>query len=242
MNIVDILIILFILSSALMGMRKGFTKELISYLGFFIIVILAFILKNPISMFMYEHLPFFSFSGIFKGVVTLNILVYEVIAFFIVVSILLIIFRVIMFISSVFEKLLSITIILGIPSKILGFIVGIFDGITWAFIILYIVSLPVFNIKVVEQSKFRKPILENTPILSNLVEPTVKATTEFVELKNEYTNDEKMTSNEFDLKAMDIFLEYKVISIESANKLKEKNKLNIKNIDKVLNKYKEEQK
>jgi uncharacterized membrane protein required for colicin V production len=239
-NIVDILIFLFILCSALIGMKRGFTKELICFIGFFLIVILSFIFKNYLSILMYEHLPFFKFSGLFKGITTLNILIYEVIAFFITLSLLLIIFRIIKLISSVFEKLLSLTIILGIPSKILGFIIGIIDGITWTFIILYIVSLPIFNIKEIENSKLKKVILEQTPILSNMVKDTISSTNEFIELKDEYIKDKNITNTEFDRKAIDIFLKNKIISKESVEKLVEKDKLKIDNIEEILEKYEEE--
>ena len=61
MNIIDAIAILIILSCMAMGLKKGFTKELISFLGFFVIVIAAFLLKNPISKILYENLPFFTF-------------------------------------------------------------------------------------------------------------------------------------------------------------------------------------
>ena len=61
MGIVDIIIILFILSGALIGFRRGFTSQVVSLVSSFAIVILAFILKNPVSGLLYEHLPFFKF-------------------------------------------------------------------------------------------------------------------------------------------------------------------------------------
>ena len=150
---VDLIIILVIILCGLIGLKRGFTKELVCFLGFFLVIILSFILKNPVSSFFYEHLPFFKFSGLFKGITSINILLYEVLAFLVVVSILLIILRVIIFATSVFEKLLKLTIILGLPSKILGCIIGLIEGIVWCFIILYIVSLPLFNIKQINNSK-----------------------------------------------------------------------------------------
>ena len=94
MNIIDVLIILLILFGGFVGLKRGFTKELLSFVGFVLILVIAFILKNPISSFLYENLPFFGFSGSFKGITVLNILIYEVIAFLIVFSILMIIFKV----------------------------------------------------------------------------------------------------------------------------------------------------
>ena len=140
MNIIDIGIILFILSGAIIGLKRGFTKQLVSSIGFILIVILSFILKNPVSIFFYEHLPFFKFSGIIKGVTVLNIALYEIFAFFIVFSILTIVYKFLLLATSIFEKVLKATIILGIPSKILGAILGFIQYFILAFIILYVLN------------------------------------------------------------------------------------------------------
>lgn len=235
---VDLIIILVIILCGLIGLKRGFTKELVCFLGFFLVIILSFILKNPVSSFFYEHLPFFKFSGLFKGITSINILLYEVLAFLVVVSILLIILRVIIFATSVFEKLLKLTIILGLPSKILGCIIGLIEGIVWCFIILYIVSLPLFNIKQINNSKLKDEILTKTPVLTNITKDTVKSFEEFEKLKDDYKN-KKISNNKFDLETMDVLLKYKIINIDSLEKLEKNKKINIKNINKVINKYKE---
>ena len=235
---VDLIIILVIILCGLIGLKRGFTKELVCFLGFFLVIILSFILKNPVSSFFYEHLPFFKFSGLFKGITSINILLYEVLAFLVVVSILLIILRVIIFATSVFEKLLKLTIILGLPSKILGCIIGLIEGVVWCFIILYIVSLPLFNIKQINNSKLKDEILTKTPVLTNITKDTVKSFEEFEKLKDDYKN-KKISNNKFDLETMDVLLKYKIINIDSLEKLVKNKKINIKNINKVINKYKE---
>ena len=70
------------------GYKRGLTNQLVSSLGIFAVIVLSFLLKNPVSMFLYEHLPFFKFGGIFKGITALNIILYEFVAFFLVMSIL----------------------------------------------------------------------------------------------------------------------------------------------------------
>ena len=235
---VDLIIILVIILCGLIGLKRGFTKELVCFLGFFLVIILSFILKNPVSSFFYEHLPFFKFSGLFKGITSINILLYEVLAFLVVASILLIILRVIIFATSVFEKLLKLTIILGLPSKILGCIIGLIEGVVWCFIILYIVSLPLFNIKQINNSKLKDEILTKTPVLTNITKDTVKSFEEFEKLKDDYKN-KKISNNKFDLETMDVLLKYKIINIDSLEKLVKNKKINIKNINKVINKYKE---
>lgn len=237
--ILDIILILIILSSAFLGYKRGFTKELVSFLGFFVILVLAFLLKNPLSMLMYEHLPFFKFSWLVKGATSLNIFLYELISFFIVLSLLMIIFRILLFATSVFEKLLKMTVILGIPSKILGFVIGALEGLVWSFIIVYVVNLPFFNVPFIRDSKISDSLLNNTPILTTLTKETVKACDEIDLLIDEY-NLKDQDIEEFDYKTIDVMLEYKIVKVESIEKLVEKDKLKIKDINKLLDKYKEE--
>lgn len=239
MGIIDAIIILFILLGAVIGFRRGFTKQLVSSLGFFLIVILAFYLKNPISVFLYEHLPFFKFAGVIKGVTVLNIAVYEFIAFFIVVSILTIIFKILLFATSIFEKILKFTIILGIPSKILGAIVGVIEHFVWVFIALYILNLPFLNSNLVRDSKLASGILKNTPILSGIISDSVKVVDEFVLLKEKYENTD--STNEFNKETLDLFLKYDIVKVESIDYLVEKKKIQIKGIDSILNKYRNEE-
>lgn len=239
MNIIDVLIILIIVAGGVIGFKKGFTREVVSFIGVFLVVILSFLLKNPVSAFLYEHLPFFNFGGLFKGITSLNILLYEVIALLVVMSVLIIILKVITMVTKVFEKLLKFTIILGIPSKLLGMIVGFIEGFVWVFIGLYILSLPVFNIKEMEESKYKNDVLENVPILSSLADDTVKVIAEFTELKEEY-EDTNVDSNEFNLKTLDVFLKYNVVTVESVEKLEEKGKLKIDGLEQLLEQYREE--
>lgn len=236
MNIIDVIFILVILMSGIVGFKRGVIKESVSFLGFFIVVILAFILKNPVSVFLYEHLPFFKFFGIFKGIEVLNILVYEVIAFIIVLSILTIILKVLIKLTSVIEKLLTVTIVLGIPSKILGFIVGLIEGFVWSFIILYIISLPVFNIDLVRESSVRKPVLDKTPILSKFTSDFINATKDFSKLKDEYTEN-KIDSEQFNKNSLEVFLKYGILDVKSVKILKDKNKLSFNGIDDLIVKY-----
>ena len=86
MSIVDILIIIFILVGGSAGFKNGFTKSVVKFLGIFVVLILSFILKNPISLILMKIGPFIPFGGIIKGVTVLNILLYEVISFSIVTS------------------------------------------------------------------------------------------------------------------------------------------------------------
>ena len=238
MNIVDLIIIIFILFGAVLGFKRGFTKSLVSALGFIATIVLAFLLKNPVSVMLYENLPFFKFGGVLKGVTVLNIALYEILAFIIVLAILGIVLKVLMLATSIFEKVLNATIILGIPSKILGAIVGVLEFFVIAFAALYALSLPVFNLDILNDSKLKDKILNNTPVLSAFVDNSMKVIDEFASIKDKY-NDNNSNAEEFNKEVLDLFLKYDVVKVESIDKLVEKDKIQINNIEEILMKYRE---
>ena len=241
MHILDIIIILILLFGLVSGWKRGFIRSFVSCIGFLVVVVASYFLKNPIGDFLCTHSMFFNFTGIIKGVTVLNIALYELIAFLFVMAILTIILRFVIFASATVEGVLNATIILGIPSKILGAIFGVIEYFVLLFIMLYIVNLPVFaNVSdmTTNNSKLANQILNNTPILSNVADNTLKMSEEFIVLKNKYASTNN--TNEYNLETLNLFLKYKVTTPETADKLIESKKLNITGAEKVINQYKEE--
>ena len=76
MNIVDTIILLGLFLGAVTGFVRGFFKQTVIFLGTILVVVLAFLIKNPLSTIMYQNLPFFKFGGIYAGVTSLNIILY----------------------------------------------------------------------------------------------------------------------------------------------------------------------
>lgn len=238
MKIVDIVILIIILLGAVIGFKRGFTRSLVSALGFIVIAILAYFLKNPLSILLYENLPFFKFGGNLKGVTVLNIALYELLAFVIVLAILGVALKILMVATSVFEKILKMTIILGIPSKIMGAVVGALEAFVIVFISLYALSLPIFNISIVNDSNWKDTILNKTPILSAFSKDTMQVIDEFASIKEKYKDNNK-NAEEFNKEVLDLFLKYDVVKVSSIDKLVEKGKLQINNIEEILMKYRE---
>lgn len=238
MKIVDIVILIIILLGAVIGFKRGFTRSLVSALGFIVIAILAYFLKNPLSILLYENLPFFKFGGILKGVTVLNIALYELLAFVIVLAILGVALKILMVATSVFEKILKMTIILGIPSKIMGAVVGALEAFVIVFISLYALSLPIFNISIVNDSNWKDTILNKTPILSAFSKDTMQVIDEFASIKEKYKDNNK-NAEEFNKEVLDLFLKYDVVKVSSIDKLVEKEKLQTNNIEEILMKYRE---
>lgn len=231
MNIVDILIIIFIILSGIVGAKRGVFKELVICLGTILIFYLAYMFKDPLGNFFLLRLPMFDFPNLFKGVVTLNILVYQLLSFILVLSVLLIIFNILLSITGLFEKILRITIILGIPSKILGFIVGLIEGYVITFVILFFLTQPAFSFNLFMNSRYANKIMTSSPVLTDITQNTVTLIQNIYELK-----DEKNVL-ELNKKTLDMMLDKKVVSYDTAKELHEKGKITFEGIEEVLNKY-----
>ena len=76
----------------------------------------------------------------------------------------------------------------------------------------------------IEKSICREKILNNTPILSDLADNSVKVINEFIVLKNKY-NDKTISESEFNNQAIQLFLKYDVITKESLDRLVELGKI-----------------
>lgn len=236
MNIIDVLIILFILLYGVIGFKKGFIRSVVSVLGILLVFVLSYMLKDPIAEWLSLNLPFFNFSGAFKDVTILNVIIYQLIAFIIVFSILMGIYYLVLRLSSIIETILKYTIVLGIPSKILGFIFGLIEGVIVVSIALLVLNLPVFNLDFVRESKLRPVILENVPITGTMINKTSKAISEISDLAKDFTSDS--TKDEFNRRSLDILLKYKVIKVDYAEKLVNSGKLKISNANSIINNYK----
>ncbi len=240
MNILDIGIIIFIIFGGILGLKRGFTRELVEAIGFIVVIVLAYFLKNPLSVLMYEYLPFFNF-GLLKNVEIFNILIYEGIAFIICILVLSALLKVVLLATSVFEKILNTTIILGIPSKIAGAIIGLLHHFIVAFAILYVLAIFCFDVDFVNESELKNKILNNTPLLSNIADKGMNIINEFLVLKDQYT-DSSISEDEFNYQAIELFLKYDIITPESLERLIEKGKISeFDNYSDLINTYKEDQ-
>lgn len=235
MNIVDVVIILMILMYGVIGLKRGVFKETAIVVGTIAVIILAFYFKDPLASWLSLNLPFFNFGGTFAGLTSLNIVMYQLIAFLLIAGILTAILNVVISITGVFEKFLKLTIILGIPSKILGFIVGLVNGFIIVYIVLFFISQPAFNIEIVNQSKMTSPILKSTPGLSNIMKDFNLAFSDIYKLSESLSSNPD--KNEFNKQTIEVLLKYKIVKANHVIKLLEKGKLKVVGIDQILNNY-----
>ena len=214
--LIDILIILFILVGGFIGAKRGFTKEIVTVVGLVLVFILSFIFKDMLANIMLKYLPFFKFNGL----TTLNILLYESLSLVILIAIFTSILNIIINLTSVFEKLLDITIILGFASKVAGFVLGCLEYIAISFIILTFASVKV-NVK---DSNVSNYILNHTPLLSNVCSNTIDTVNDINELREKY-KDQDGKNAELNLEIMNLMIKNNLVSEEKVAELINDNKL-----------------
>ena len=173
-----------------------------------------------------ENLPFFSFGGFIKGIDAINILLYEIIAFLIIFAALYFILRAVLVVTGLIEKILKATVILSIPSKILGIFVGILESYVYIFIVLVILTLPIFNIPFVRESRMVNFMLDETPILSSLSSEMIDI---YDNVYNIVINRKDKNNEEINTEITKLMIDKKVLTKESARKLVDRNKLHINN-------------
>lgn len=224
-NVVDIIVIILLIIGFLKGFKRGVVKQTVMTVGSILVIVLAFTLKNPLSKVLYTKLPFFT-TGILKNYSILNIFLYELISFLILLTIFSLIYAIIVKISGLVEKLLRGTVILALPSKILGGILGVVETYLACFIILLIITLPIFTIsnsKVIRESKTKDIILSKTLVVSKL---SKGITTSVNEINDLLKDKKKLGTEEFNCKALKVFIKNNIVTKDSAEYLKKKNKIN----------------
>ena len=235
LNIVDILILILLLIYTVKGFKNGAIKELVTFVGGLAVIVIAYMLKNPISIFMYENMPFMNFGGILSGISVLNIIVYELLAFLLVAGLLLFIYKLIISFTNIIETILKATVILEIPSKIIGLIVGFIEGVVVVFILLFVMMQFNFTRDYIRSSKLSENILTKTPILGNATSAVYNSLQEIYTLADTYKD--SPNRDQVNLEALDILLKYKLIDTNNARVLVDTGKLTMPGVEDVINKY-----
>ena len=228
---VDIIVLIFILFGALIGFKNGIIKSVVSFVGLIIAVLIAWYLKNPISEFMYTKLPFINFTG---NLSLYNIVIYELIAFLIILIVLLAVLRLITIATGLIDKLVGFATGLGIFSKILGAVFSFIEHYVIVFIVLFLLyNFTTLN-TVMNSDSISTKMLESTPILSSMVRDEFKSLEEVASLTDNY----KEGTKEYNQELFRILLKYNVIKVETAQSLIDNNKVNFEGSQDVVNEFK----
>lgn len=237
---IDLIIIILLILGFLEGWKKGLLTSIVKLVSSILIFALAILLKGPISSILIEHLPFFSFGGIFKDITMLNILLYEGIAFVIIIIVLTIVFKLVLSLTGVLNKFINATIILGLPNKIGGAIVNTLRMFIIAFIIIFICSLIPATSKYVKEAKVADAMLNNTPVLSNATKDLNKTIDEVYTLVT--TIDKNESNDKINSEVYEIMLKYGIVSSDTVNNLIESGKIDATGFEEIETEYKNSRK
>ena len=225
MNVIDIIIIIFVLIFGLLGLKRGAIKSLVQLVGIIAITILAFVLKDYLANFLMDFMPFFNFSGPYAGITSMNILLYEMLSFVVIFILLYCILNILITLSGLIEKLLKVTIILAIPSKIMGAILGIIEGIVLVFIVSFIaLHIPQTETEI-RSSKIAIVILERTPFVGDTMKNTTVALENIHKILEKAKN--ATNKNAANIEVLQELIRYNVVSKETVNKLIKDKKIDL---------------
>ena len=230
LNVFSIGIVLILIGYLIGGWKNGVVKETASIIGIILVFFVSYFLMGIVGNFLCTILPFFKFDGL----VSLNILIYQAIAFVLLFSILMSLYRLLLKISNGLQKFINATIILAIPSKILGAIIGFIEGWFFIFVILVLLILPFKDIKQFRDSTLTNVVLFQTPILSDTVEPFIKGEVEIYETTKKISKAE-IEDDEANIEMIKTMLKYDIVDKDLIESLIESGKLDsIKGVDSVL--------
>ena len=139
--------------------------------------------------------------------------------------------------SGVVQKLVHMTVVLWLPSKVIGAIVAALTGYIVTFAILLVLLIPLKNSSLFAESSIANYIIYESPVLSSSAEGISSSINEVYQLGEDVSH-KRISVNEANLETMDILLKYDIVSPEVARDLVRLDKLDdISGIDKVIRRY-----
>lgn len=238
MNIIDIIIILFILMGIIIGYKEGLIRSAISLVALIIVFVISYTFKSYIGNFLCKYLPFFDFSGNLKGMVSLNVLIYQLAGFFLIYGVLMGVYTLVVRISGWLQRIVDMLFILKLPSSICGSIIGFIKGYFVTLILLLVLIVPLQNSKSFGKSKLANLMLNRTPIVSEHIKDITKSVSDIYKLVDDVSNN-YISINDANLKSIDIMIKAKIVDPHTVEQLVVLDKLNeINGLDNIIEKYK----
>lgn len=227
MNWIDVGCILVVLLYVFLGFKRGVIRTGVSLVGTIAVLVISFVFKDMLANFLMKTLPFFNFTGIFNGITSMNILIYELISFIVIFVLLYCVLNILLSLSGLIEKILKLTIVLAIPSKLLGAVLGLVEGVIMAFLLSFIMLHLAPTEKYIMDSKVAIVVLERTPIIGAVAAKTTLALEDINNILHELKDNENR--DEANFRVLHTLIYYNVISQEDAQKLIDSKKLQFGN-------------
>ena len=199
MNIISVAIILIVLLYVVLGFKRGVIKTGVSLVGTIAILVVSYVLKDIVASFLMKYLPFFNFGGVFEGITSINILMYDMISFIIVFIIL--------------YCLLNILLTLS----------GLIEGILVSFLLCFVFLHLAPTEKYVMDSKLAIVLLERCPFIGRMTTSTTLALEDINNIVNDLKEDDNRSDANF--KVLHQLIYWKVITVDEAQALIDNKKI-----------------
>lgn len=219
MEYIDLGLLIILVISTLAGYKAGVIKSSVRILALLISAFIAYMFKGYAAEFLIDLMPFVDFGGIFEGITSMNILFYHGVSFLVIFIILYSILNIFIIFAGFLDKILKMTIILYLPDKILGAIIGFVQGTMISFIIIFVLAQVPYTQEYVINSTYGYQILNRTPIIRTVLADCTVISGEIADIiVNVDTTDEDYVADT-QVSIMNIFIKYGLISSETAQEL-----------------------
>ena len=227
-----IAIIIGLFAGFMIGLMRDFSETSIKIIGVLLAIFGAHYIKNPVSVFFYNHLPFFNFFGPLEGITSFNILLYEFLAFLVVFILLLILLRIIAIFTKIVDKLVNFVLAIGIPSNLMSGIVGFAVAYVLFYIMAYMgLSIASLSGNNVSDQTFMDTFVK-TPVLKGTLGQPLGSMLEIANASIDYTDPKDLNYH-----SLEILIKNRIISIDNAKSLVESGKIDIPDSGKLIAKY-----
>lgn len=224
MSIYDGLIILVLLFGIYLGYQRGIIKQVSDFAVLLITMIIASPLSKLLCKLLYPVLPFFNFTGDAKGIKSINLIVWRLIIYFLLIAIILLIVRRVFIKLKISAKIKESMVEAGIVSKILGIIMSVPLTVIVLYNVLIIINVPLINFDVAKESKVADFILEKTLIISSQNEDVYLSSNHARKQVFSKNNTDETYEN-INNKIINNMLKNNLTTKSVINKLEDKNKL-----------------
>lgn len=226
MNFVDIVIIVLMLLGGFAGFRKGAIRTIVQLIGSISVIILAYTFKDALADFVMGFMPFIHFGGLFTGISSINIIFYELVSFLVIFILLYCVLNILLNISGLIDTITKLTVVFDLPSRIIGAIVGLLDGLVYAFLICFVALQLNVTTKYVNESTLGIILLERTPFISQVTAKTTVTMEKIYEIISTASEEERKN---LDKDVLQELVTYQIITKEEATKYMEDKKIEIEN-------------
>lgn len=224
MNIIDFGLLIIVALCALKGYKSGVFKSLVSLAAFVISAIVAYSFKGYLADFLSDILPFYNFGGSYEGLTSISILFYHGLSFLVLFIISYSILNIVIIFAGFLDKIVKATIILYLPNKILGALVGFLEGMVISFVIIFTLAQLPFTQEYVIESSYGYTILNRMPVIRTVLADSTVISSEIAEI---IVSADTSDSTQMQIDILQVLISNQLVDAETINDYIEEGKLDL---------------